>query len=284
MAVPIIIWTAGVAVIAAIGIVLTVRAVRREAGGAPPGTRWAGVSDRWVRTRDHLRGDLGVLVAGLTVGAAGAGITFAIGWPFGRLAKALEPHVDVPVFMWFKAHLATGAWGSLQAILTQMGNRPEIKVIAVVAALVLAVVWRRRWWIPVLVIAAAFFVEKYVASGLGKVVLRGHPPTTYGTYPSGGCARLISMYGTIIFLAIRTWRPPTWARGLLWTLLAVGAWMEGYARTSRLEHWSTDVLGGWLVGALLLGTFVLTASALIGRRTVASPARTEPTPAEPAAV
>jgi hypothetical protein len=263
---PILIWIAGVIGIALVGVPLTIRAMRHATVHAAPNPRFAGLLTRWHRTRHHLRHDIGVPGAGLLVGAAGAGITFAIGWPLGRLAHAAQSYVDVPVFHWFQQRLATGTWGSLQAVLTQMGNRPEIKVIAVVAAIVLGCTWRRRWWVPVLVIAAAFVVEKYVAAGLGKDVLRGHPPTTHGTYPSGGCARLISIYGTILYLAIRTWRPPTWLRGTLWTLLAEAAWMEGFARTSRLEHWSTDVVGGWVVGILLLGTFVLTASAMAGRR------------------
>jgi membrane-associated phospholipid phosphatase len=33
-----------------------------------------------------------------------------------------------------------------------------------------------------------------------------------------------------------------------------------------LQHWFTDVVGGWVVGALLLATFVLTASTLGGKR------------------
>jgi hypothetical protein len=160
-----------------------------------------------------------------------------------------------------------------------MGNRPEIKLIAVVSAVALAVAWRRRWWVPIIVIGLAFVLEKYVQSGLSKVVLRGHPPTTNGTYPSGGCARLISMYGTIIYLTLRVWRPALWVRGLVWTLLAEAAWFEGYARTYRLEHWFTDVLGGWIIGGLLLLTFALTAAALAGpARAVVAP-RPEPTDA-----
>lgn len=259
MTAEVLIGIAGVFLVAAVGAVLTVRTHRlrqQRDGAASP------LVATWRRTRDHLVADIGRIPAGLLVGAAGAGITFAVGWPLGGLAHVLQPHVDVPVFHWFQAHLHSGAWTSVQGVLTKMGNRPEIKLIAVVSAGVLAVLWRRRWWVPVLVIAAAFVVEKYVQSGLGKVVHRGHPPTTHGTYPSGGCARLISMYGTILYLAIRTWRPSLWVRGALWTLLAEAAWLEGYARTYRLEHWVTDVVGGWIVGSLLLLTFVATASTL----------------------
>jgi hypothetical protein len=259
------IWVLGAAVVAVAGVLLTRATARRTTSPV--------LVDRWYRTREHLRGDVGLVAAGAFVLLAGAGLTFALGWPLGKLAHGVEGRVDKPVFRWFSEHVQPGAFSSLQSVLTQMGNRPEIKAIAVVAAVALAVAWRRRWWVPVVMIAAAFVLEKYVQSGLSKVVLRGHPPTTHGTYPSGGCARLISMYGTILYLALRTWRPALWVRGLLWTLLAEAAWFEAYARTYRLEHWFTDVLGGWIVGSLLLLTFALTASALAGPRTGERPPR-----------
>jgi hypothetical protein len=265
----VLIWLVGAVVVAVVGGVLTVRAGRRPAATG-------GALDRADRVRRHLVGDLGPAGAALGVGAALAALTFAIGWPLGRLAHAVEAAVDVPVFDWFNARQESGGFDSLQDVLTQMGNRPEIKVVAIVAALVLAVAWRRRWWVPVVVLLAAFFVEKYVQAGLARVVDRGHPPTTNGTWPSGGCARLISMYGTILWLSFRTWRVAPRVRGALWTLLAVAAWMEGFARTYRLEHWFTDVVGGWVVGVLLLGAFVATAATLASPRRPTDAADTVP--------
>lgn len=271
MTAEIVIGIAGVLLVGAVGAALTARTprLRQQRHGAP-----SPLVATWRRMRDHLVADIGRIPAALLVGAAGAGITFAVGWPLGGLAHLLQAHVDVPVLHWFQAHLHSGAWTSAQAVLTKMGNRPEIKLTAVVSAVVFAVLWRRRWWVPVVMIGAAFVVEKYLQSGLGKVVHRGHPPTSYGTYPSGGCARLMSMYGTVLYFAIRTWRPSLWVRGALWTLLAEAAWLEGYARTYRLEHWVTDVVSGWIVGSLLLLTFLATAS------TLAAPTG-EPEPAEP---
>lgn len=248
----------GAVVVAASGALIGVRSARRRAGEV------SGLSTRWRRTLTHLRDDLGPVGAAVAVGAAGSAVTFALGWPLGGLAGALQSSVDWPVFRWFQARNAAGWWTSVQDTLTQMGDRPEIKAVAVCAALVLAVAWRRRWWAPVLLISAAFVVEKYVQGGLGRVVARGHPPTTHGTYPSGGCARLLSMYGTILYLALRTWRPPGWVRVLAWTALAEAAWLEGYARAYLLQHWFTDVVGGWIVGALLLLTLAVSAAALGG--------------------
>lgn len=256
----VLIWSAGIVLVGAVGGALTVRSASRT-GTASPGTQ------RVQRARRHLVADLGPAPAALGVGAALAALTFAVGWPLGRVAHALESAVDVPVFDWFRARQGTGAFDSLQDLLTQMGNRPEVKVVAVLAAVVLGVAWRRRWWVPVVVLLAAVLVEKYLQAGLARVVDRGHPPTTHGTWASGGCARLVSVYGTVLWLTLRTWRVGARTRGALWTLLAVAAWMEGFARTYRLEHWSTDVVGGWVVGVLLLGAFVATAATLADRAT-----------------
>ena len=270
----VLIWLTGVALIGVLGAGLTARHLSRTAARAAAGQTGPGpLAGRLLRVRDTLVTELGRGWAALAVLAAGSAATFAIGWPAGRLAHALEDPLDWPMFRWASDQMEPGTWTSVQDVLTQMGNRPEIKAVAVVAAVVLAVAWRRRWWMPVVLIAAAFFVEKYVQAGLARVVDRGHPPTTMGTYPSGGCARLISIYGTILFLALRTWRPTPVVQGVLWTLLAEAAWLEGYARTYRLEHWFTDVLGGWLVGALLLVVFTATAATLAHRPTDESPAR-----------
>ena len=39
-------------------------------------------------------------------------------------------------------------------------------------------------------------MEKYGGIIIKKVVNRGHPPTTHGTWVSGGCARLLIVSGS----------------------------------------------------------------------------------------
>lgn len=207
---------------------------------------------RFRSAQEHLIGDLGRVGAAIAVYSAALGLTTGVLWVLGGLTPSIEHALDGPIF--HSARAGQVGWlTQVNDVLTLMGNRPEIKIAAVVAGVVLAVWYRRRWWIPVLAIAASFVLEHYLQHLLAVVVDRGHPPTSLGTWPSGGCARLVSMYGLIIWLYLRNRsRGGRRSAALLWGALVVAAWLEGFSRVYLLKHWSTDVLGGWLFGALLL--------------------------------
>jgi membrane-associated phospholipid phosphatase len=217
-------------------------------------------------------GPLGRPAAAIAILFAGVGATVAICWPLGRLARRFEPQIDVPLFR-FAQRGHAHYWDRINDGLTLMGNRPEIKAVCLVSAVVLAVLWRRRgWWIPPVVIGVAFFAEKFGQTVLAKVADRGHPPTTLGTYPSGGCARLIAIYGAILFLVLLTLPRATRAvRFAVWTLLSLAAFVEGYTRIYLLKHWFTDVIGGWIYGSLLLGVLVAATATLVGKRAEPAP-------------
>lgn len=226
------------------------------------------VSDRLRAAHDHLIDDLGRAGAAFVVYSTGLAVTGAICWLLGKLAGALLNAVDWPVFR--SARAGQVDWlVEINKTLTLMGNRPEIKTVTIVAGVLLAIWYLRRWWVPVVALVVAFSVEFYLQGFLALTVHRGHPPTTLGTWPSGGCARLIASYGLIIWLYLRNRRhggPRSAA--LLWGLLAVAAWLEGYSRVILLKHWATDVVGGWIFGALLLAAAAAALAALdpIGRR------------------
>jgi hypothetical protein len=201
----------------------------------------------------------------------GSALVWLVCWPLGFLAHHLEDAVDWPVFRWQQAHQVHW-WTSVNNVLTLMGNRPETKTLCVVAGVGLAVVWRHgRWWIPPSVIAAAFVVEKYAQKWLALAVHRGHPPTTLGTYPSGGCARLIAIVGTIVFLVLVTWEPRRRVRVAAWTVFTGAVLVEGYTRIYLLKHWATDVYGGWLFGLLLLVVLCATTRVWVGEHRVQAP-------------
>lgn len=201
------------------------------------------------------------------VGAlGGAAVTLAVGLVVGYLARALERPVDRPVFNWVFHAVSTSRFTKANTTWTLMGNAPVIELVCLVAGIVLACAWGQRWWLPVVCIAAVFLVERYGQHYLAVAINRGHPPITSGTYPSGGVARLISIYGEIILLiqltipAIRR----SWRIGL-WTGLATAAFVEGYTRVYLSKHWLTDVVGGYVYGLLLLLTAIIATTALVTR-------------------
>ena len=102
----------------------------------------------------------------------------------------------------------------------------------------LAVLWiRRRWWVPAIILPVGYLMEKYGQEPLKLVVHRGHPPTTLGTWPSGGCARVILVYGLIVFFILRGRSPRSvvpWAAG--WSLVAS---LRRFRRMRGSTTWST---------------------------------------------
>jgi membrane-associated phospholipid phosphatase len=211
---------------------------------------------RLGRIRDTCVEELGRYLGALAVLLAGAAAAVIICWPVGRFARRYVSSIDEPFMRWTQRHVAaTGSWHHFNAVVTNMGNRPVIKIVVPVAAVVLAALWARRgFWIPIVVVTLGYVFEKFGQTVLSKVADR--PKTSFpnfGTYPSGGCARLIVVYGLIWYLVLLTF--PSLGRRwrvLGFTVIAILAWVEGYTRIYLIKHWALDVVGGWLFGTLLL--------------------------------
>ncbi|MGI8879703.1 MAG: phosphatase PAP2 family protein [Jatrophihabitans sp.] len=206
--------------------------------------------------------------AALIIGGLGTLAVFLVSLPMGFLAKSLEDSVDWPAFRWIHPRVHDSPFTSAMNLLTKMGNIFEIRVICVVGALLLGLAWRRRFYIPPIVILSTFLLEKFSQKLLAKIVDRGHPPTTLGTFPSGGCARLLTIYGVMLFLGLLVM--PTLARKwkfTAWTVLTVAAWLEAFSRTYLSKHWLTDAVAGLIFGALLL-LVVISATAALTRTVV----------------
>lgn len=199
--------------------------------------------------------NLGRAPTALMVYLMGAAVVLMVGWPLGLLAHAVQGRVDEPVFGWFEVR-RLGWWSDIWLKLTKIGSPDITQRITVVAAVVFAIVWavqRRAWWFPLLAMPLAYGLEKYTQILLQTVVHRGHPPTTLGTFPSGGCGRVLVIYGMVIFLTIAWLWPRSrrmWVAG--WGLTACLVSIQAYARIYNLEHWLTDVIGGIAFGIVLL--------------------------------
>ncbi len=232
---------------------LAARPPRRSPVLAAAGTRVGEVVDQSLRS-------LGRLPTAAVVYFVGAGVILAVCWPLGVLAHGLEHSVDWPVFRWSRAHQVHGWWYDLWWKLTNIGKPRIVEGIDAVAGVVFALVWWRRgrsWWFPLLAFAGAYALEKYGQIILQDVVHRGHPPTTLGTYPSGGCARVLIVYGLLVFMTTQ-WRSPDSRRAWRIGMVVVAfLWsVQAFARLNNLEHWFTDVVGGTVFGVMGLAVVI----------------------------
>ncbi|MEH1102696.1 phosphatase PAP2 family protein [Micromonospora sp. CPCC 205561] len=232
-----------------------------------PAVRESRAADRLRAALAGLTDALGRIGAALVVLLAGSAAVVAICWPLGEALASLEPSVDHPVFDYVHARRVE-TWADINSFVTGMGDRYPLKWVTVVAALVFALAWHRRrrpWWVPLVAMPLQFVVEQYTQEILAVTVDRGHPPTDVGTYPSGGCARVLLTFGIIAVLAGLTWDIPRRGRIAIATVVAVLVSVEGYTRIYAEKHWLTDVIGGWIFGPLLFAVVALTVFVAAGR-------------------
>jgi membrane-associated phospholipid phosphatase len=256
---------------------------------------WASVRFGWAtRSADSVRRQLSELAdsisarlpakaARILVGPISAavvlvvflGVMVSVMWPLGLLAKHLQPDVDVPVFNFFNTH-QVGWWSTINNAVTQIGNRHPTELVAVLGAVVFALARKTRRWVPLVVFPAAYVTEKYFQTSLKHLVHREPPPTTLGSWPSGGVGRAFLIFGLVAYFAGRCIAAGFKMRVALWTALGVAVSFEAYTRVYLLKHWISDVLpGGILFGAALLFAWV-TATWLLDRGAGTEPRLPQP--------
>jgi hypothetical protein len=220
--------------------------------------------------------------AALVVVLAWSAVIIAVFWPIGVLMHSLEDVVDWPVLTWVTSR-RNPAFEDFNWFYTYLGDREPLKWVTGVGALIFAVLWRRRFWIPLVAILAQFPLEQYIQAIITGMVDRGHPPTGLGSYPSGGIARIVMVFGTLALFVALTWRVGRRAHIALGTFVLVLASFEGYSRIYTQKHWLTDVLSGLVFGPALFLGFAVAVCVLAGRYP-GGPAEVRGTAQSPAAL
>jgi membrane-associated phospholipid phosphatase len=157
---------------------------------------------------------------------------------------------DEPIRKWVLAHQAPAVRDTF-LVITRVGA-PSV-IIPCTAALA-AWLWRERG----LSIAAAMVMSPAVAlaifSGVKRIYRRKRPEggarlheLTYA-FPSGHSAASAAVFGTASYIL---WREGMLPRGVAEAVSGVGTLLVGVSRVYLDVHWTTDVLGGWAVGALV---------------------------------
>jgi membrane-associated phospholipid phosphatase len=255
----VLLWPAGIGAI----FVLAVLLARRSANEPERATTLAnghGDSNPAIGPRSVRSSIVGLLLI-LVVGAVAV---YALTCLLGVLVVHAGPHIDKPIYNWVTHH-RVHFWKAAMDRLTKVGNTWTTWGACITAAICLAVFYRRNKWLPPVALAAAIVVDHYLTLALRHTFHRlGPPDSPFGTFPSGGCDRIVILYGLIAYLiwreGSRSRRAAIWAAGAVAAL----AFNEAYSRAYLTLHWSTDIVSGLIYGLLLLIVFIAAIRLVLG--------------------
>ncbi len=263
----ILLWPAGIALICCVGAALARRALQSPV--ATPGALLPGPPERSGSGAPAGPGDGGAraqvrnVTRFLLLVAAGTALIYAVMIGLAWLAEHFGPVTDRRIFYWTTSHQIP-AWKHLMEVATQVGDKYPTAAVAVVAAIILAAAWRGNRWLPAVALVSLVVIAHYLTIAIDLTIQRPPPPGSHGTFPSGGAARAVAVYGLVAYLAWRRFSGRRKAAVWLAVVVAVLSFNEAYSRGYLAVHWFTDILGGLGYGCLLLGLFVAAVRAVAG--------------------
>ncbi|MFE6487450.1 phosphatase PAP2 family protein [Streptomyces sp. NPDC057757] len=129
---------------------------------------------------------------------------------------------------------------------------------ALCAAVVLWLVWRHRAWAPALWVAATCVLGSVLQQGLKWLIGRERPTwpdpvdsAHYAAFPSGHAMTAMVVCGLLLWL-LNVYGAGRTLRRTALAVAVVSVVGVGLTRVWLGVHWPSDVVGGWLLGALLV--------------------------------
>jgi membrane-associated phospholipid phosphatase len=271
----VLLWPVGLAAILGVTALLARRPARHPKPNTAP-LNGHHAADTGVGTRSTRSSIIGMLL----ILAAGAVVVFALVCLLGLLVVHAAPGTDKTIYNWM-IHHRVHSWQSVMNRLTKAGDTWTTWGATVAAAVCLSALYRGHKWLPPVALGAAIVVDHYVTQALRHTFHRlGPPDSPLGTFPSGGCDRIIILYGLIAYLI---WREVSGTRpGAIWSagVVAALAFNEAYSRAYLTLHWTSDIISGLIYGSLFLVLFIATIRLVVGPAQAVAPGEMRARPVE----
>jgi undecaprenyl-diphosphatase len=226
-----------------------------EALVAAPG----GSAERWGQhiSRDHrVTAAIVMFIASyILVGAFTVGVGLLIVHVLVHGTIGLD---ERHIIHWFVRH-RTSSWDRVSTKVTYLGDTITVIAAALIVTAVLAI---RKCGRQSLLLIVGLLLEVAIFLTANNIVHRHRPfvlhvggtPKTF-SFPSGHSAASVVLYGglAVLVCAVTSRRAVRFAAWFVATVLAVAV---GLSRIYEGEHYPTDVLSGWIVGAVVLSLAV----------------------------
>jgi membrane-associated phospholipid phosphatase len=182
---------------------------------------------------------------------------------FGLLAWWVFYHpviaIDVTITREFQENRSPWLQYTMEAI-SYIGNISLLSIGLIILAIVL--LWIVDLRLEAVMVVAVSAVS-YLLNGLIKYIV-GRPRPTPGlvdviqhasgnSFPSGHVMAYVAFWGLLFSFGIILFKGNHWWRSALLIISGLFVVLVGPSRIYLGDHWATDVLGAYLIGALLLG-------------------------------
>lgn len=235
-------------------------------------------------TSEDIRHPPWTIVTVIAIALAG-GALWLLGWAVGEIGEGeLRFPFDRAILLWARGGVAHGPPPGppvlTQAMLdiTALGG---VTVLVLVTALVSGFLIAARHWLTLALVVAGTVSGSLVVAGVKGLVGRARPTVTDhlvqvydASFPSGHAANSACVYLTLALLLLQITEGRAVKRYILAaTMLLVSA--IGISRIYLGVHWPSDVLAGWIFGALWAVAWWAFGSAIRLRVAGATPSQPE---------